>query len=74
MDAFFRNGTDGYKVNIQGDGTGTMHLYNAIKKADMTVSSTTLYSDEPLMKHSGAVFMFQQKMVDLYKNCLYTSF
>ena len=73
MDAFFRNGTDGYKVNIQGDGIGTMHLYNDIKKADVTVSSTTLdigtslYSDESLMKHSGAFLLFEDVFLLCYK-------
>ena len=36
------NGTDGYTVNIQGDGTGTLYLYNDIKNANVTVDNTTI--------------------------------
>ncbi len=36
------NGTDGYTVNIEGDGTGTMYLYNDIKNANVGFDNTTI--------------------------------
>ena len=36
------NGTDGYKVHITGDNTGTLHLYNDIKNANITTDNTTI--------------------------------
>lgn len=36
------NGVDGYKVNINGDGTGSVSLYNDIKNADISVDNVTI--------------------------------
>ena len=36
------NGTDGYTVNIQGDGTGTYYMYNDIKNANVGFDNTTI--------------------------------
>ena len=49
-------GTDGYKVNIQGEGTGTMHLYNNIENADVTVSNTTLDIGTSTVKMKNVTF------------------
>ena len=36
------NGTDGYTVNIQGDGTGTYYMFNDIKNANVGFDNTTI--------------------------------
>lgn len=36
------NGKDGYKVNIQGDGTGTYYMLNDIKNANVSFDNTTV--------------------------------
>ena len=36
------NGTDGYTVNIQGDGTGTYYMLNDIKNANVSFDNTTI--------------------------------
>ena len=36
------NGTNGYTVNIEGDGTGTYYMYNDIKNANVTFNNTTV--------------------------------
>ncbi len=36
------NGVDGYKVNITGDGTGSVSLYNDVKNADISVDNVTV--------------------------------
>ncbi len=36
------NGTEGYNVNIKGDSTGTMYLYNDIKNANVLADNTTI--------------------------------
>ena len=36
------NGVEGYKVNIKGDGTGTMYLFNDIHNANVTFDNTTI--------------------------------
>lgn len=36
------NGVDGYKVNINGDGTGSVSLYNDVKNANIAVDNVTV--------------------------------
>ena len=36
------NGSNGYKVNIQGDGTGTYYMLNDIKNANVSFDNTTV--------------------------------
>ena len=41
----FINGTSGFTTNITGDGTGTMNLYNDIRRSNVSVDNITVNID-----------------------------
>ncbi len=55
--------TTRYKVNITGDGTGTMHLYNNIYNGDVNVANTTLEIGTSVVNTKNIAFAADSSLV-----------
>lgn len=52
----FINGTAGFTTNITGDGTGTMNLYNDIRRSNVSVDNITVNIDNSQIKTNSIEF------------------